>query len=95
MQWSQDIVKLLLQHGANIGMKNRWNQVPVTSISPETLEEFLDGHCLTSNADKRKQIDVQHRGLEITFDYSVLAPPAEDLPRENRRQRPPDDEERY
>ena len=61
-------------------MKNRWNQIPITSISSETMESFLDDHCLQSNCTKGNDVDVQHRGLEITFDYSFLAPPGEDLP---------------
>ena len=62
------------------GMKNRWSQIPITFISAETMESFLDDHCLQSNCTKSNEVDVQHRGLEITFDYSFLAPPGEDLP---------------
>ena len=65
-------------------MKNRWNQIPITSISAETLESFLDEHCLTSNCGPT--IDVQHKSLEISFDYSFLAPPSEDLPWDIRPQ---------
>ena len=81
-RWTQDVVKLLLERGANVGMRNDWNHVPVTGIAPETLEEFLDQHCVTSNCGPT--IDVQHRNLEITFDYSFLAPPNKELPLEIR-----------
>lgn len=71
-------------------MRNRWGQMPITSISAETLESFLDDHCLQSNCGPA--VDVQHHGLEITFDYSFLAPPGEDLPRDIRPQQQPDEE---
>ena len=89
-KWTQDITTLLLRMGANVGMKNRWNQVPITSIAAETLEAFLDDHCLTSNCGQTN-IDVGSRALEITFDYNFLAPPSDELPSEIRE--PPGDEE--
>ena len=76
--WSQDIVRKLLELGANIGMKNHWNEIPISKISPETMEGFLDDFCLTSKGD------VNHPDFELTFNYSFLAPPKEDLPFENR-----------
>ena len=89
-KWTQDITTLLLRMGANVGMKNRWNQVPITSIAAETLEAFLDDHCLTSNCGQTN-IDVGSRALEITFDYNFLAPPSDELPSEIRE--PPGQEE--
>ena len=82
-RWSSSIVRALLEHGANIGMKNKFNDVPIQSISPETMEEFLDEHCLRSNYNTKKKhefLDIGHSALEITFDYSFLAPSNEDLP---------------
>ena len=76
-------MRSLLEHGANIGMKNKWNDVPIKSINPETMESFLDEHCLTSNYNTRKDggfIDISHKSLQITFNYSFLAPSNEDLP---------------
>jgi hypothetical protein len=35
-------VRSLLELGANIGMKNHWDEVPITHIQPETMEEFLN-----------------------------------------------------
>jgi hypothetical protein len=69
-------VRLLLEAGANIGMKNQWGEVSVTQILPKTLEEFLDDFCLKTN-DK----DVNHEDFELTFNYSFLAPANEDLPK--------------
>jgi len=64
-------------------MKNKWNDVPIKSINPKTMESFLDEHCLTSNYNKRNEgdfIDISHKSLKITFNYSFLAPSNEDLP---------------
>jgi transient receptor potential cation channel subfamily A protein 1 len=72
--WSQDIVRRLLEAGANIGMKNHFDEVPITKIQPDTMEDFLDEYCLTSEGD------VHHEDFELTFKYSFLAPPKEDLP---------------
>ena len=76
--WDQNTVRKLLELGANIGMKNHWEDIPITSIPPQTMEEFLDEYCIKSAGD------VNHEGFEITFDYSFLAPPKEDLPFLNR-----------
>ncbi|CAB4067884.1 TRPA1 [Lepeophtheirus salmonis] len=69
----QEVVKRLLQLGANIGMKNIYNEMPVTNILPSTMEEFLNEDCLLSKGD------VNHDDFELEFDYSFLAPPYEDL----------------
>ena len=73
-KWPQEIVRGLLEIGANIGMKNHWNETPISKISPKTMEEFLDEFCIESKGD------VNHENFEITFNYSFLAPPKEDLP---------------
>jgi hypothetical protein len=64
-------VRSLLELGANIGMKNHWDEVPISNIQPETMEEFLNESCLKFDPKK----DVNHDKFEITFDYSFLAPP--------------------
>ena len=82
-KWSSDTIRALLEHGANIGMKNRWDEVPIKSINPDTMEKFLDEHCLRSNYNTKKDrsiIDMSHKSLQFTFDYSFLAPSNEDLP---------------
>ena len=61
----------MLELGANIGMKNHWDEVPISSIEPETVEEFLNEFCIRYN----DAVDVNHDKFEITFDYSFLAPP--------------------
>ncbi len=69
--WDQATVRTLLEKGANVGIKNMWQEVPVTLISPETMEAFLDDFCLTS------KYEVTNNDLEITYNYSFLAPPIE------------------
>ena len=73
-KWDQTVIRALLEMGANIGMKNQFDDVPINKISCETMEAFLDGFCVTSNND------VNHEDFELTFNYSFLAPPVEDLP---------------
>ena len=71
--WPQSIIRKLLDRGANIGIKNIWDELPIGKIMPETMENFLNEHCLTSNGHP-----VTSEDLEITFDYSFLAPPVSD-----------------
>ena len=40
--WPQDVVRSLLDAGANIGMRNHWHETPVAKILPATLEAYLD-----------------------------------------------------
>jgi hypothetical protein len=44
----QETVRELLERGANIGVKNKWEETPISKILPETMESFLDEYCLTS-----------------------------------------------
>uniref|UniRef100_A0A0K2VB98 Transient receptor potential cation channel protein painlesslike [Acyrthosiphon pisum] n=1 Tax=Lepeophtheirus salmonis TaxID=72036 RepID=A0A0K2VB98_LEPSM len=67
--WGQEVVKRLLELGANIGIINQWGERPIDKILPETLEEFFDESGLQS------KYDVTNEDFEITFDYSFLAPP--------------------
>ena len=67
--WSQGTVRRLLEAGANIGMKNHFDEVPISKILPDTMEGFLDEFCLEAERD------VHHEDFEITFNYSFLAPP--------------------
>ena len=76
--WPQETVRMLLEVGANIGMKNHWEEIPISHIDPQTMEDFLDDFCLGYTGD------VNHDNFEITFNYSFLAPPKEDLPPESR-----------
>ena len=74
-RWGEDTVRRLLERGANIGIKNRWGEVPINNIHPSTMEAFLDEFCLQSSLQ-----DVNHEDFELTFNYSFLAPPVEALP---------------
>eukprot|EP00095_Tigriopus_kingsejongensis_P004014 snap_masked-scaffold5_size1054832-processed-gene-0.1 protein:Tk04014 transcript:snap_masked-scaffold5_size1054832-processed-gene-0.1-mRNA-1 annotation:"transient receptor potential cation channel protein painless" len=86
--WPQTVVRSLLDLGANIGMTNHWNETPVTKILPQTLEAYLDD-CIEAEGD------VNHEKFEVTYNYSFLAPPKEDLPfvsRQDLRPSPSDPE---
>jgi hypothetical protein len=48
----QDTVRELLERGANIGVKNRWEETPISRILPQTMEAFLDDFCLTAKVWK-------------------------------------------
>ena len=74
-QWPTAVTRSLLQHGANIGIKNDWGEIPISRISTDTLEDFLNEDCMTSNGE-----DVNHSKLEITFRYDFLAPDPASLP---------------
>ena len=64
-------MRSLLEMGANIGMKNHWDEVPISNIQPDTMEDFLSEFCIQSDPKK----DANNDKFEITFDYSFLAPP--------------------
>ena len=90
-KWPASITLALLNHGSKLSM-NKDNDSVITSISPETLEEFLDSHCIKSNFHKKfeegnleRDIHIGHSELEITFDYSFLARSLDSyiLPEEN------------
>ena len=77
-KWPGSIALALLNHGSKLSI-NKDNDSVIRSISPETLEEFLDSHCLKSNFNKKfeeenleRDIHIGHSELEITFDYSFL-----------------------
>ena len=40
-----------MERGANIGMRNLFEETPISLILPETMEQFLDEHCLTSKGE--------------------------------------------
>ena len=44
--WDQDTVTKLLLLGANIGLRNRQGEAAISHILPDTLERYLDTHCL-------------------------------------------------
>ena len=77
-KWPTDVVRLLLQNGANIGIKNCWDEIPISKIRPDTMESFLSEHCLTSTGD------INHDKFSLTFKYDFLAPHVEALPAKYR-----------
>ena len=77
-KWNDGVVRNLLEMGANIGIKNYWSEVPVAKIRPQTMEDFLDEHCLLHDGD------IMHEDFEISFRYNFLAPDPEALPEKYR-----------
>ena len=75
-KWPQQVVRMLLERGANVGIRNQWGEVPINKIACSTMETFLDEFCLQSRND------VNHEDFEVTFRYHFLAPPVEALPEE-------------
>ena len=63
-KWPQEAVRYLLEAGANIAMKNQWNEVAITQILPETFHDFLNEYCMKSN-----HTDINHHDFELHFDY--------------------------
>ena len=41
-KWPTKVLSSMLRHGANIGTKNRWNEVPLRNISWYIIDEFLN-----------------------------------------------------
>lgn len=66
--WPQDIVKALLELGANIGLKNDLDEVPINRILPEVMEDFLNNHCLVPEGD------TTHDKFKITAKFDFLVP---------------------
>jgi len=69
--WDQETVTKLLLLGANIGLRNNLGEAPITNILPDTMESFLDNHCLKSEGNPTNE------EFKITFHYDFLAPPRE------------------
>ena len=53
----QATARMLMERGANIGMRNLFEETPISLILPETMEQFLDDHCLTSRGEVRNEIE--------------------------------------
>ena len=69
--WPQAAVRLLLERGANIGLKNKMEETPIERIQPDTMEDFLDNFCLTSKSE------IHQKDFELNFKYHFLAPPVD------------------
>ncbi len=69
--WPQSVVRRLLESGANIGVKNKYHEVPIAQILPETMEKFLNEHCLVSEGN------VTNENFKITLNFDFLVPPYE------------------
>lgn len=65
---NSDAILELLKKGAYIGVKNKFNQLPISNINPKVLEKHFDS-CITTN-DCRIGDD----NFEIRFDYTNFVP---------------------
>ena len=66
--WPQNVVKSLLEMGANIGIKNDLEEVPINRILPEVMEDFLNNSCLVPEGD------TTHDNFKITAKFDFLVP---------------------
>ena len=55
-RWPEEAVTALLELGANIGIKNYLREIPISRIQPQTMEDFLDSHCLRTEGDVMHQV---------------------------------------
>ncbi|XP_011196696.1 transient receptor potential cation channel protein painless [Zeugodacus cucurbitae] len=60
------VIQELLRHGAYIGMRSSFNDLPIDSIHPEVLEEHFDS-CITTNGYKPGDSD-----FEILINFKNL-----------------------
>jgi hypothetical protein len=51
-----------LDLGANIGVRNWRDEIPLSRISPQTMSDFLDDECLEASGD----LDADDQ-VEVTF----------------------------
>ena len=68
-RWPEQAVTALLELGANIGIKNIWREIPISRIRPETMEKFLDTHCLQSEGDIMQKVGCQQFSPLFTFPF--------------------------
>ena len=71
--WPQSVVKSLLELGANIGLKNNLQEVPINRILPETMEDFLNNVCMETQGDPTND------KFKITTKFDFLVPFGTDL----------------
>lgn len=65
---NSDAIRKLLEKGAFIGVRNKFNQLSISNINPKVLEKHLDS-CITTNG-----IRTGEDSFEIHFDYTNLVP---------------------
>ena len=69
--WRQDEVTALLHLGANIGVRNLRGDIPLSRITPDTLQNFLDS-CASHESHPMNE------DFKVEFNYSWLAPAVDD-----------------
>ena len=77
LNWPQTIVRKLLNNGANVGMKNLRQEIPLSRISPETLQDFLDENCMSTrgyNLSDDEETDEEEQDEEEEQDDTTYDP---------------------
>ena len=67
--WDQHTVIKLLLKGANLGLRNKRGEAPISKILPSTIETILNQHCIQYEGNPT------HEEFKVTFNYDFLAPP--------------------
>lgn len=67
-----EAIRELLKRGAYIGVKSKFNELPIDGMSPELLEEHFD-HCISSNGRR-----VGDESFEVWINFMNLMPEIDD-----------------
>lgn len=66
LSWPPQTVRKLLNNGANVGMKNVREEIPLTRIQPEILQDFLDENCMVADGyDLSEDDDIDNENEDI------------------------------
>ena len=76
--WPSEVSKELLELGANIGLKNIYEEVAINKILPEVMEDFLNTKCLVPEGD------VTNSNFKITAKFDFLVPFGTNLKADNK-----------
>ena len=80
-KWPPTIVSTMLKHGANIGIKNKWNEAPIKNISWYTIDDFLNpssysfaSHEKRDSHDSEKEKEKKETNIKkskVNIDISI------------------------
>jgi len=73
-QWGNEVVKRLLDLGANINLSDDSGELAVTKINPDVLEKVLDSKWAPENRDPIQDND-HDKEYKISFDFAFLLSP--------------------
>ena len=61
--WPQDVVKSLLSLGADVGITNNNQEIPLAQISVDSLTSFLDEHCMSATGFDADDADAEYKAF--------------------------------